>query len=309
MITNKARVLVLHSPKDVTRYWQARDEVGKNRYLFEFGVNLFIYTAGKRDLRNRIDATHVAQPATKPLHTTKVARLQYGGYWDPELGAWSRFSNLLHRETGYRAEATPVKLADLKAADVKTYPLAHLTGSAQHAFTDAEAAALKAYVQAGGVAFIDACGGTGGFDASVQALLRKAFPEDLERPPSQDHPLLHESKPGMQDVSRRRLRPLAVERLGGGSGALGLIEAGKGHVIHAPIDVTSGLLGTDTGGIIGYDAAYAQDLLRNVIFWTLDGQPKTWTRPPAPPQTQPAMAPATAPATRPTTAPATQPAL
>jgi hypothetical protein len=187
-----------------------------------------------------------------------------------------------------------VKLADLKATDVKAYPLAHLTGTVQHNFTDAEAAALKAYVEAGGVAFIDSCGGTGGFDAGVQALLRKAFPDDVERPVPQDHPLLHPSKPGMEDASRRRLRPSAVERLGATSGAVGLIEAGKGHVVHAPLDVTSGLLGTDTGGIIGYDPAYAQALLRNVVFWTIDGQPKTWTKPP--PQTQPAS-------TRPTTAP------
>jgi hypothetical protein len=153
-------------------------------------------------------------------------------------------------------------------------------------------------VEAGGVAFIDACGGSGGFDASAQALLRKAFPDDLERPPGPDHPLLHPSKPGMEDVSRRRLRPLAVERLGAASGAVALIEAGKGQVVHAPLDVTSGLLGTDTGGIIGYDPAYAQSLLRNVVFWTIDGQPKTWTKPAPVPQTQPATG-----ATKPTSAP------
>jgi hypothetical protein len=51
-----------------------------------------------------------------------------------------------------------------------------------------------------------------------------------------------------------------------------LLSAGKGHVILLPLDVTSGLLGTGTWGIAGYEPGYAQALMKNIIFWTADGQ-------------------------------------
>ena len=50
-------------------------------------------------------------------------------------------------------------------------------------------------------------------------------------------------------------------------------KAGKGHVIFTSlVTVTSGLLNTGTWGILGYEPTYSQNLLKNAIFWTLDGQ-------------------------------------
>jgi hypothetical protein len=78
----------------------------------------------------------------------------------------------------------------------------------------------------------------------------------------------------MADLSKPVLRPYTVELLGRANG-LGLpeeITAGKGHVILTSFDITSGLLGTSTWGILGYDPNYAQSLVKNAILWTLDGQ-------------------------------------
>ena len=33
------------------------------------------------------------------------------------------------------------------------------------------------------------------------------------------------------------------------------------------LDVTTGLLGTESWGIVGYDPAYAQALVKNAILW------------------------------------------
>ena len=41
---------------------------------------------------------------------------------------------------------------------------------------------------------------------------------------------------------------------------------GKGRVIYTELDVTTGLLGTNTWGITGYSPAYAQGLLKNLIL-------------------------------------------
>jgi hypothetical protein len=77
----------------------------------------------------------------------------------------------------------------------------------------------------------------------------------------------------MDDLSRTRLRPFTRELLGGSAGVyLTELPAGRGHVVLAPLDVTSGLLNTNTWGILGFDPTYAQNLMKNLVLWTLDGQ-------------------------------------
>ena len=77
----------------------------------------------------------------------------------------------------------------------------------------------------------------------------------------------------MTDLAKTRLRPYTIERHGGRVGQINLLSAGKGHVIYTNLDVTTGLLGTGTWGVIGYDPAYCQSLVTNALLWTMDGQP------------------------------------
>jgi hypothetical protein len=99
-VMNGARVLVLYSPTDITRYWQTRDDKGKEN-LFQLGTNLFVYAAGKRELRNRLSSPYVSPAgANAPNGVVRVARLKYDGEWDPEPGAFRRFANWMHRQTG-----------------------------------------------------------------------------------------------------------------------------------------------------------------------------------------------------------------
>jgi len=62
MVSNGSRVLMLHSPTDITRWWQMRDDV-RHRAEFGVGVNMFVYAAGKQDFRNRLQQAWVAQAA------------------------------------------------------------------------------------------------------------------------------------------------------------------------------------------------------------------------------------------------------
>src|SRR5439155_21321000 len=56
-IGNGARLLMIHSPTDVSSKWQLGNT--KNRGPFEFGANLFVYATGKQIPRNRLDAFYV----------------------------------------------------------------------------------------------------------------------------------------------------------------------------------------------------------------------------------------------------------
>ena len=84
VVDNGVRMLIGLSPKDITRYWQMRDEK-QHENEFRFGTNLFVYGAGKRELRNRLSSPYVSPPNVAPPNgTVPVARLKYEGNWDPE---------------------------------------------------------------------------------------------------------------------------------------------------------------------------------------------------------------------------------
>ena len=119
---------------------------------------------------------------------------------------------------------------------------------------------------------VDVTGGTGQFEQTASEFIRVTFPGAGPQRVQPDHPLLRAGNPGMEDLPKRRLRQNALIKYGANGGPLTILSAGKGHIIYSPLDITSGLLGTDTGGILGYEAGYAQSLVKNILFWTLDGQ-------------------------------------
>src|SRR5258706_12381460 len=92
-----SRLSWLHSLTDMAVSWQQRAERTK-RTAFEMGVNLFVYAAGKADLRNRLDDRAIAAPNFAASSTITLARLKYDGAWDPEPAAWPRFARYLQWE-------------------------------------------------------------------------------------------------------------------------------------------------------------------------------------------------------------------
>lgn len=197
-------------------------------------------------MRNRLESAWVEPVSGVPVvETLSVGRLQYDGNWDPEPGAWQRFSNWFQRKTGSRLNVRSVRLENLTADDAVTYPVCHLTGNFKQSFSFDEVSAAKEYVEAGGTLFIDVCGGAGPFDQDVRQFLGRAFPREQLTPISPTHPLINlgrNPKPGMEDATRPRFRGLTLEQSGTPTGTLLMFKAGTGHVIFTGQDVTCGLL-------------------------------------------------------------------
>ena len=267
-VSNGARLLLVHSPTDLSIQWQQRsDRSGAD--TFRLGLNLFLYAAGKADLRNRLDSTYVQQPKGEGMGRVEVARLKYDGNWDPEPGAWGRFGRLFRWQTNFDLATRAVDLKDLNG-DVQA---AHLTGTATVNFTDADVAAVKSFVENGGTLIVDACGGSQPFLDSVRDnLLAKAFPGARGEKPPANHPLM--VPVGEQELLVPRLRPYTAEALKDGVPDLGVIRAGKGSVILSPLDLTTGLAGANTWGVAGYDLPTATALVRNALLWA-HAQPAT----------------------------------
>jgi hypothetical protein len=268
-VSNGSRVLIVHSPIDLSGAWEQRAE-HTHADAFQLGLNLALYARGKEDLRNRLSSPYIPPPAGPAQTSIKLARLKYPGNWDPEPAAWTRFSRYLQGCAAVGVDLKELELAELKPDQC---PVAHLTGNVAYQFTDAQAAALREYVASGGIVLIDACGGSGTFASAVEdSLLPRAFPGDkLERLATDQPPLSHFA-PEAVDASQPQLqlRTYAARQLNSSlpsAYAPQMLRHGKGCVIWTRLDLTTGLVGANTWGILGYQPAYALDFTRNLLLW------------------------------------------
>lgn len=271
-VSNGSRLVWVHSPTDLAISWQ-QGAVKSKREAFQAGVNLFVYAAGKTDLRNRLDDRTIPMLATMPSRVITLARLKYNGNWDPEPGAWPRFANYLHWQTSLGLNPVPVELKSI--GESRNVPFAHLTGTAAFNPTEAEIAALKVYVEKGGTLIVETTGlADAPFADSLQsAILPRAFPGARFEPLAPDHPMLRATLTGMEDVWPPRLRASVVARIGNDAKSvlpIRMASVGQGRVIYLPFDVTTGLLGSNTWPIYGYDPSESLALMKNLILWGLE---------------------------------------
>jgi hypothetical protein len=71
----------------------------------------------------------------------------------------------------------------------------------------------------------------------------------------------------MEKLWPLKVRPYATKVMGEEIAPLRVAVVGKGRVIHVPLDVTMGLLGSAEWGVAGYEPAVAQALMKNVLLW------------------------------------------
>ena len=262
-VSNGSRMLLIHAPDDLAKAWQLKDLAG-NPSAFETGIDLFLYAGGKGDLRNRLQSSWIANPRIAAQATVPLARLSYAGDWDPEPLAWMRFGRWLQNETGITIEE---RETPMEGIDYRETPMAALTGRAAIEFTSEQTAAVRRFVESGGYLMIDSCGAHAPFNDSATAMLRAAFPEaKLERMP-RNHPLFSPGY-GRDDLTTPRVRGYVSEKMGSLAGGFYLLQSGHGAVIIGELDLTTGLLGTNTWGILGYQPGYCLSLMKNWILWS-----------------------------------------
>jgi hypothetical protein len=267
IISNGSRILVMQWPMDISSHWQLREEKA-SRSFFELGVDLALYAAGKTELQNRI-SNDLPPPLENPEASITLARLKYDGNWNPEPAAWPREARLFGQQTSLGLNFDTIALEDLST---KNPPIAHLTGTAHFAVTDAQIASVKQYVENGGVLLIDPCGTPGDFFNTVHDdLLAKAFPDIPPEPIVTGHPLLMESSVGMDDIQKPTFREFVRTLTDTSHTTPMVIRAGAGHVILLPLDLTSGLLDEQAWGIAGYRPDYCKSFAKNLLLWTWDG--------------------------------------
>ena len=163
-------------------------------------------------------------------------------------------------------QAEPVDSSGLVAAAVQ---IAHLTGRQGVTLGDAEAAALKSYLQGGGFLVAEAAMGDARFDADFQALARQLGLESKLL--AADDPLMTGKliAAAGYDVSNVRYRyALRAERIGNPLPLLyGLRLGGKLVGIYSPFDLSFSQTGFDAWACRGYEAEDALALWINLLLY------------------------------------------
>jgi hypothetical protein len=194
--------------------------------------------------------------------------VDYPGNWDPEPGAFPRLAKIMKRDA--KTELT-IKQTALTALDPRTTPVAHMTGTTGFPVNADGVAAVKKYLDGGGTLLVDAAGGTGSeFKLSFEKLMQQVYPANGLAAIPLTSPVYNGTVPDSVDatsVDYRMGYRLANRGKGNVPQLKGILVGGRYAVIYSEEDITAGLLGTNTWGIMGYSPESALELMRNMILY------------------------------------------
>ena len=264
-LSNGIRYLWIIAPNDFGQYWQNRTYALRD--IWELPANLYIYATGKVSLATKLDTLVVSGGGTTTRSLT-VAQVRYAGNWNPEPGAWPRMAQIASATFATRLANQNVALDKLSAAAT---PLAHLTGTEKFNFTSDQISALRHYLKSGGMLFADAAGGSINFTSSFSHLVSELYPgKQLDNLPA-NCTLYTGAMAGGTAATHVMYRKFYTAREGikNTPEMLGLKVHGRWVILFSQDDITSGLLGTNTWGILGYAPASAQALARNIICYAI----------------------------------------
>jgi hypothetical protein len=158
---------------EVKEEWQAY----KPESAFRLGVNILTYASSMRAwAKNAAQSMKFVDKLQAYSDTVSFAQVVYDGVWKTRHAGLSVMLQTFNARTGI-----PVKfgLKELRLTDAAIFnsPVIYMTGHEQFDLSKEEKAALKRYIENGGMLFAEACCGRKGFDASFREMIRSVLPD------------------------------------------------------------------------------------------------------------------------------------
>ncbi|NQU25069.1 MAG: DUF4159 domain-containing protein [Candidatus Nealsonbacteria bacterium] len=277
--TDGSRTFLLLSGEYLSADWQVNRT---DSDAFRLAMNLLFYATDLGTLQGKFASILPDTPAAKPRETEiKIARVKFSPAdaanprdWNAATLCWQKYAPYaMHVTGGKLVEVPPVSLG---TDDLKDVRLLHLTGRHRLHLSDAQRAALKKYVDAGGTLLVDAYAGSSEFATSARGELEAIF-GTLEPLPA-DHLLAEGRFEGGADLSDRiRLKLPArqlLRRRGEESRGQKLLIArvkNRPAVIYSEFDLSAAMAGIENYRSLGYKPASARKIVGNLLaFVTAD---------------------------------------
>ena len=186
---------------------------------------------------------------------------------NPEPRAWLRFAALMgDRVRVGVAVVGPIDITDLpNQASAHNAKLAVLTGSRALTLTEEEQEAIKQFIASGGTLFIDAAGGSVEFTDSVKELVRQMYGRTNRlRDMATTAPVFNLSG---HEINSVEYRVRTAEHLLTNAPRLqaSFIDD-RPAIIFSAEDVTTGLVGFNSGAFDGYAPESAFAIMRNIVL-------------------------------------------
>lgn len=279
-LSNGVRELMVLPGHDLSRAFQARTHLAHPE-PYELLDDIVLYAVDKKGLREKGVSFIISDDPKLPIERrVRLARLEYGGNWDPEPAGWPRLAALLHNQFKVGLTTERVKLGEGKlkfSLDSSGCQLAHLTGTTAFTLSGPQREELSAFIAAGGTLVIDAAGGAAGFAGSADDLLQALLPATTgagaaRTPLPPESPLYKLPQAAIPTVS---YRPFARKTLVGKLNqprVIGVEKNGRICAFFSREDLSAGLVGEQIDGIIGYAPEDATAIMRNIVLYGLAHQ-------------------------------------
>ena len=141
-----------------------------------------------------------------------------------------------------------------------------MTGTAAFAFTPAQRACLRKYLDEGGTLIVDAAGGNSAFARAAEELFAKLLPGALPRRLPPDHEVYTRSGPPIRTFAYRKAVSLPAEQRGKPR-ILAFMLRNRPAIFFSREDLTAGLVGYPCWGLKGYEPETAFRIMRNLLLY------------------------------------------
>jgi hypothetical protein len=133
-----------------------------------------------------------------------------------------------------------------------------------------EMGALKKFLDSGGILLAEAAGGNPEFTESFLRAMKGIYPGSGPEALPADHAVFTGKFADGKPLGEVKFRKFGTLALGKGVTAAAVDEIavdGKVRVLFSQWDYSSGLLGTNTWGIVGYGPETSEVLASNLVVW------------------------------------------
>jgi hypothetical protein len=263
-LSNGVRELALVLPMaDPGKAWQLQLVGGKEEF-WQLGADIFQYAIDKQDIGTK-GQTHIVtrDEKIKAGKTIKVARVEYGGNWNPEPGGWRRLADWMHNNEKTDLQVVTATLGKDKI-DAK---VVHLTGTTPLNLDAVAQVELRNIANAGGTVVIDTAGGSAQFAESVERLLPLIFPGATLKVLPPEQPVFQIGATKLGEVAYRTYARKTLTSNLRDPKIQGIEKDGRIICFYSREDLSAGLVGQPVDGIIGYDPRSATEIMSKIILY------------------------------------------
>ncbi|MCX5660391.1 MAG: DUF4159 domain-containing protein [Planctomycetota bacterium] len=262
---NGIRPLMVIFQNDIGRSLQVND-VAKGEGFTALS-NIYLYATGMNPRRGRLETQFAVKKPGTPSRSILCARIKHNGNFDPEPYALQQLS--AHLANKFDVD---LQVATVAPSELSQHKIAFLTTLGDGTLSDAEAASIRKWVEAGGTLWIDSAGGNAASHKNSLAFYSKIVPNIIPAPLSGDNPILSgKGLPGGFDNHHVKYRLFALREMGPiNSARLQAVELnGRPAVVYSGEDLTCGLAGLDHWNIFGYSPESSRQLVINGVLMAL----------------------------------------